>query len=907
MKRAAIFSTIILLTVWSAASAALAVNSSGRARGPVRLDDADPNAIRSLIEHDIGNIRTTLSNWGVWGNPDGAPGFHGWEWPYGSGNHFLFSAGLWVGAQIDTVHRVSTTTDGDNGTGEFWPVHIGTNPPDNSADDWWLLSYGLEEYQGRHYIRTDTARAYQEYYAEFQDSISLQYVHSPDADGHRPLDIEVSQRSYTWPGYLMRDAVMVDYRITNMGTQPLHHVFLALFADPDIGAAGETGDNASAHDGNMYDATRLMAVQGKYDFWNGAPTPGLFAMKITGTPVPLDQLRVTFRNFARMVGGDPPTDADKYALMSSGTSSNTSSYVDDWRMVLCFGPLATDGFELAPGGTLPISVAFLSGPNVDSLDAYAERAQTIFDTGYDYHPPAPALNFRQLSTASGMVQLAWSPPHFGTVSGYNLYGRDSGGSGQQVQFNTGLITDTLMLLNGLQNGMDWLFLLETVAPGGETSLPAELLCRIGAPSVPTGLQGHMEDGTVWLSWNNNPEPNITGYRVIRTTALGADTFSAEGNAYEDNTGPRGYTNVYAVNALNDLDIYSFNSSTVSYIPFAPQHRILVVDETTVHIGWPTLDSVRVFYQQVLNNAGVDFDYCQTAACVTVDSLAKYDLVIWHSECLSSYSQSQEDVLHQYSRAGGRILRIGIRLLSVLLSNFNSGINPDYPADLAPLSFDSLYVSSWSVSHPGMQFVGANTALPGFPAFTLDSAKVCSLRWSGSVHYCYLPYVDLFWPKWQTHALYRSVVGPADSSGFADQPCGVIGDRQILLSFPLYFLHAGDAQSLLTACIDTLRTMYLGVEPEKHSASLPATTLLLPNYPNPFNPSTTLRFDLAQAKRVRLAIYNVLGQEVALLVDDLLPAGSHQLLWNATECSSGIYFAVLKSGDFRQTQKMVLLK
>ena len=88
-------------------------------RGPVRgasLDDADLNAHRCLHAHDVGNINATFSNGGELGSPDGTPGFRGFEFPIGSGNDFLFSAGLWVGAQVNDVSCVSTTTDGDNGT-----------------------------------------------------------------------------------------------------------------------------------------------------------------------------------------------------------------------------------------------------------------------------------------------------------------------------------------------------------------------------------------------------------------------------------------------------------------------------------------------------------------------------------------------------------------------------------------------------------------------------------------------------------------------------------------------------------------------------------------------------------------------------------------------------------------------
>jgi hypothetical protein len=65
--------------------------------------------------------------------------------------------------------------------------------------------------------------------------------------------------------------------------------------------------------------------------------------------------------------------------------------------------------------------------------------------------------------------------------------------------------------------------------------------------------------------------------------------------------------------------------------------------------------------------------------------------------------------------------------------------------------------------------------------------------------------------------------------------------------------------------------------------LPLSTRLAGNYPNPFNPTTRIQWDLAQAGPVKLRVYNMLGQQVATLVTPTLPAGSHSVDWNAGTC------------------------
>ncbi len=80
-----------------------------------------------------------------------------------------------------------------------------------------------------------------------------------------------------------------------------------------------------------------------------------------------------------------------------------------------------------------------------------------------------------------------------------------------------------------------------------------------------------------------------------------------------------------------------------------------------------------------------------------------------------------------------------------------------------------------------------------------------------------------------------------------------------------------------------------------------------NYPNPFNPSTTIKWQLAAGSFVTLKVYDVIGNEVATLINNELDAGSHSVNFDASHLSSGIYFYTLKAGSFIQTNKMLLLK
>jgi hypothetical protein len=83
--------------------------------------------------------------------------------------------------------------------------------------------------------------------------------------------------------------------------------------------------------------------------------------------------------------------------------------------------------------------------------------------------------------------------------------------------------------------------------------------------------------------------------------------------------------------------------------------------------------------------------------------------------------------------------------------------------------------------------------------------------------------------------------------------------------------------------------------------------LLQNYPNPFNPNTSISFSILQAGLTKLTVYDILGNEVAVLVDDILNAGYYTTTFNATDFSSGVYIYRIESGSFVKAKRMILLK
>lgn len=160
-----------------------------------------------------------------------------------------------------------------------------------------------------------------------------------------------------------------------------------------------------------------------------------------------------------------------------------------------------------------------------------------------------------------------------------------------------------------------------------------------------------------------------------------------------------------------------------------------------------------------------------------------------------------------------------------------------------------------------------------------------------------------------------------------------GDRRLYTSTDKFTLAPGDTQEIVIAImlargtsninsITELRNLATQVNDFYYSQFLtdiqdktvqPNEFILHQNYPNPFNPSTVISYQLSVSSKVSLKVYDILGNEVVTLVDEVKPAGKYQVNFktqhttNSKQLTSGVYFYQLRAGDFIQTKKMIILK
>lgn len=129
-------------------------------------------------------------------------------------------------------------------------------------------------------------------------------------------------------------------------------------------------------------------------------------------------------------------------------------------------------------------------------------------------------------------------------------------------------------------------------------------------------------------------------------------------------------------------------------------------------------------------------------------------------------------------------------------------------------------------------------------------------------------------------------------------------------------HYKQAWHQATKALKNLAKSFANSDVEENSelvdSAIPEVFGLGENYPNPFNPTTLISYDLPEASQVTMTVYDMMGRQVKALVQEFQPAGNHSVIWNATNdngtrMSGGIYFYQIKAGSFLQTHKMILLK
>ena len=160
-------------------------------------------------------------------------------------------------------------------------------------------------------------------------------------------------------------------------------------------------------------------------------------------------------------------------------------------------------------------------------------------------------------------------------------------------------------------------------------------------------------------------------------------------------------------------------------------------------------------------------------------------------------------------------------------------------------------------------------------------------------------------SWPWRGAYTTI--PAMGYDGSEETIGYMEAGQ-LPTFKLFKAEDGSLNDMtIVEDVDTWSSNSVAVITLSGSTPMPTEIALNGSYPNPFNPSTNISFDIPQEMHVNLVIYDVSGRVVAELMDEVKSANTYNVVWNANQNASGVYFVKLAAGNAVHTQKIMLIK
>ncbi len=529
--------------------------------------------------------------------------------------------------------------------------------------------------------------------------------------------------------------------------------------------------------------------------------------------------------------------------------------------------------------------------------------------------PNTVENFMIYDMGDGTsLQLNWSASSDPDFDHYEYgVGIESG-----VYTEIFITSDTTNVVDGLTEGQEYFIAVAAVDTDGNYSFGVERSAiPLNIPRAPQDLDALPEYNAVRLFWSANIELDLAGYNVYRSeTENGTQTLL---NSiliteiyYLDINVISGQYYFYTITAV-DLDgNESDQSEMISSRSITLDSGILLVDNTSDgngSYGNPLEVECDLFYQNVLSSFSFDELELNEESDLITEELGTYSTVIWHmnSHLPSCDISDRTNEISQYLDFGGQLIVTAFKPSQIFsFSNY-------YPAYFGIGDFFNDYFKVQTIDHDNFaRFYYAD------PETNFQQVSVDTTKTPAGLEY-HINKVESIQPSNEGEILYSYGSNYANTNPYGvmngDPVCvGYFGDyfKTALFSFPFYYMNEDEIENLLFI----LLTNYFDEELAGHEQNevIPVSTVLYQNYPNPFNPTTTISFSLTakDAEDAQLEIYNIKGQKVETLVNEVLSVGEHSIIWNGRDSnnkrvSSGIYLYKLKAGDYTDIKKMILIK
>jgi len=900
----------------------------------------------------IGNIGLTISNFGTFGDgfatqsPEDLPSA---EYPLGSGIEHMFIGGLWVGARTSEGQVLVTTgaVDVPSFSARNTLGFEYTNTADVN-DTLLVLSSNTESP-----FYSPLAVSHQDFIADFADTNTKIPVPEVDPNDwetivdHNPLGLAIHLETYAWP-YSYADAfVILNYNIRNIRSDhtTLTDVMVGLWADLVVRNTNITlpiGTSFFQHVASGYVDSLDLAYAYDYDGDPGFTDEGLYVgLKLLGaTSDPTDDVyrfdsgfnAWLFRNNDDPLFFWPTTDVARYEKMSVDSlfiQNNILPALDlgpgNFMTLITTGPFkhilpdedrnqngvldpGEDGiwveqmdgsFKFSSEGgnnmlddhSINITFAVIAAPKFGPdprtedteeskriLYASSGLAKEFYNAGFDLGELLlPPHNF-EVSWDESTVELTWDSSISNDVIGYNIY-RRADAEKDPTRLNGILLTGNSYIDSSPTAGQVYYYSIKSVDAINQESISSHEIVGVpGAPISPMALIATALDGSIELQWEPNTEADISGYNVYRD---GGKVNSAPVSeiSYRDNLLTNFHRYWYFITAV-DLDGFeSFPSDSIPTFPHSNVNSLILSDGSI---------SDPLFYLDRMTALGYSvglWDF-ESEGVLFSGELNDFQSVIMSfyqtDPVIKDYLINDGNLL--FSASFGQFVSQEDNLLFLGIDSLTAVRRPDG-------TVLSKIFKSWNVDILAL--------IEGYPIFNLFSASIIS-----SPKHLY--------PTSGAEVLYQ--LESMEDRYQGTPTMGVRyhnpnGSTVIALSVQLSILGPDSAiDQFLLKVMEEEFGIKTGVDQDILSDNaLPMSYSLDNNYPNPFNPTTTIEFSLPKSGLTKLIIFDIMGREAERLVNSRMAVGKYKVTWDASNFASGIYFFRLRSGDFVETRKMVLLK
>ena len=523
--------------------------------------------------------------------------------------------------------------------------------------------------------------------------------------------------------------------------------------------------------------------------------------------------------------------------------------------------------------------------------------------------PSMVQNYKLVDAGTGnSLLLSWSPNNSPDFSNYKIYlGTESG------VYDTVLVTtDTIFTVGGLIEGNLYYIGVSVLDQDGYESLIVE---RSGVPFefpfAPEGFTANPLWHQVEFSWFNNREYDLYGYNLYRSVIEGQLGTKLNQNILQDTTyvdasAVNGIYYYYTVSAVDSSLNESLNNITLRSRVVSLDQGILIVDETADGDGSPmnpTDEEVDNFYNELLTHFNKQqYDMIEESQIGLAD-LGAFSTVIWHGNDFTDMDApyDSKDELIKYLNFGGNFLYTGYRPSKA----FEKVVGQNGTFNSGDFIFDYLKIQETKGTIFAL-FNEAKMITSGYNNIFVDSMKTLS---SDDYHLKNIEMIKSSIDGTEVFSYGTNYDSTSQQGYLKGKPVGVeyIGNdyKTITLSFPIYYMNKDQSKSLLEYILTNKFDEVMPVDDQ--ISQIPTEYELYQNFPNPFNPSTTIKYSIPEDGFVKLAVYNMLGEEVAKLVSKVQKTGNYEVNFNASGLSSGVYVYRIEAANFTSSKKLMLMK